>query len=119
MDVINLEKKLNSFLDYWSPKIIVELNNQQVKLAKLKGEFTWHKHDNEDEMFLVLKGVLKIAFRDKIVELNPNEILLVPKGVEHKPIAEDEVSVLLFEPSSIINTGAITNDFTKSNLEKI
>ena len=70
-------------------------------------------------MFLVLKGVLKIAFRDKIVELNPNEILVVPKGVEHKPIAEDEVSVLLFEPSSIINTGAITNDFTKSNLEKI
>lgn len=95
---VNIIEKLSLFSEYWSPKIVGRLNRQEVKLAKLKGEFVWHKHDKEDEMFLVLKGRLKIEFRHETIELTENEFLVVPKGVEHKPVADEEVAVMLFEP---------------------
>lgn len=116
---ITLSEKFSLFSEYWSPKIVGELNGQNVKLAKFKGEFVWHKHDNEDEMFLVVDGILKIEFRDKTVTLNKNEFLIVPKGVEHKPIAENEVLVMLFEPASTLNTGDTENELTKHQLDWI
>lgn len=119
MDKINIEEKLSLFHDYWNPRIVGELNGQHVKLAKLKGEFIWHKHDNEDEMFYVLKGVLKMEFREKTVEIKENEFLIVPKGVEHKPVADEEVSLLLFEPASTLNTGDTKNELTRESLERI
>ena len=117
MNKINIEQKLSLFNDHWNPRIVGELNKQHVKLAKLKGEFIWHKHDNEDEMFLVLKGTLQIAFRDRIETINKNEMIIVPRGIEHKPIAEKEVSIMLFEPASTINTGELENKFTRKKLE--
>lgn len=117
MDIINLNEKLSLFSEHWSPKILASLNGQHVKIVKLKGEFVWHQHNNEDELFLVLEGHLKIAFRDHVACLNSGEMIVVPKGVEHKPIAEEEVSVLLFEPINTINTGDTTNEFTKTNLD--
>lgn len=117
MDKVNLGEKFTLFSEYWSPKIVGELNGQNVKLAKLKGEFIWHKHDNEDEMFLVVKGTLKIEFRDKTVTLNKDEFLIVPKGVEHKPVAENEVLVMLFEPATTLNTGDTENGLTQHNLD--
>lgn len=119
MEIVNLVEKLSLFSDYWSPKIIGELNGQQVKLAKLKGEFVWHKHEDEDELFFVIKGVLHMHFRDRVETIHENEFIIVPKGVEHKPAAEDEVSVMLFEPASTLNTGDQRNDLTKETLEKI
>ena len=119
MQKINIEEKLSLFTDYWNPRIIGELNGQHVKLAKLKGEFVWHKHDNEDELFYVLDGMLKIEFRDKTVELYKNECIIVPKGVEHRPIAEHEVSVMLFEPATTINTGDKKDVLTREDLERI
>ena len=116
---INIQDKLSLFNDHWNPRIIAELNKQHVKLAKIKGEFIWHKHDHEDEMFLVLKGTLKIAFRDKTETINENEIIIVPKGVEHRPIAEEEVSIMLFEPATTINTGDLDNERTRKNLESL
>ena len=117
MKKINISQKLALINDHWNPKIIGELNHQHVKLAKLKGEFIWHKHDNEDEMFLVLKGTLQIEFRDRIETINKNEMIIVPRGIEHKPIAEKEVSIMLFEPASTINTGELENKFTRKKLE--
>ena len=119
MKKINISQKLAQFNDHWNPRIIGELNKQHVKLAKIKGEFIWHKHDEEDEMFLVLKGTLKIEFRDRTETIQENEIIIVPKGVEHKPIAEEEVSIMLFEPATTINTGALENERTRKNLESI
>ena len=116
---INIDQKLSLFNDHWNPRIIGELNKQHVKLAKIKGEFIWHKHDDEDEMFLVLKGTLKIEFRDRTETIQENEIIIVPKGVEHKPIAEEEVSIMLFEPATTINTGELENERTRKNLESI
>jgi mannose-6-phosphate isomerase-like protein (cupin superfamily) len=116
---INIEQKLSLFNDHWNPRIVGELNKQHVKIAKIKGEFIWHKHDDEDEMFLVLKGTLKIAFRDKTEIINENEIIIIPRGTEHKPIAEKEVSIMLFEPATTINTGALENELTRKNLEAI
>ena len=116
---INIQDKLSLFNDHWNPRIIAELNKQHVKLAKIKGEFIWHKHDHEDEMFLVLKGTLKIAFRDKTETINENEIIIIPRGTEHKPIAEKEVSIMLFEPATTINTGALENELTRKNLESL
>jgi mannose-6-phosphate isomerase-like protein (cupin superfamily) len=116
---INISQKLAQFNDHWNPRIIGELNKQHVKLAKIKGEFIWHKHEDEDEMFLVLKGTLKIAFRDRTETIQENEIIIVPRGVEHKPIAEEEVSIMLFEPATTINTGALENERTRKNLESI
>jgi mannose-6-phosphate isomerase-like protein (cupin superfamily) len=119
MKKINISQKLAQFNDHWNPRIIGELNKQHVKLAKIKGEFIWHKHEDEDEMFLVLKGTLKIEFRDRTETIQENEIIIVPKGVEHKPIAEEEVSIMLFEPATTINTGALENERTRKNLESI
>lgn len=119
MQKVNLSEKLSLFTDYWNPRIVGELNNQHVKLVKLKGEFVWHKHDLEDELFLVLKGKLKMEFRDKTVELNEQEFLIVPRGVEHRPVAENEVSVLLFEPSTTLNTGDAKSVLTKDKLDFI
>ena len=116
---INIDQKLSLFNDHWNPRIIGELNKQHVKLAKIKGEFIWHKHDKEDEMFLVLKGILKIEFRDRIETIHENEIIIVPKGVEHRPIAEEEVSIMLFEPETTINTGDLDNERTRKNLESL
>ena len=119
MDKVNISEKLSQFNDYYNPRIIGELNGQFVKAVKLMGEFVWHHHDNEDELFLVVKGKLKMEFRDKIVEVMPGEFIIVPKGVEHKPVAEDEVHILLFEPASTLNTGNVENERTRKVLEKI
>ena len=116
---VNITEKLALFNDHWNPRIVAELNGQQVKLAKFKGAFVWHKHDNEDEMFLVLKGSFKMEFRDRTVELNENEFLVVPKGVEHRPVADEEVSVMLFEPGTTLNTGNTKSELTKENLERL
>ena len=119
MKKVDLLHKFSLFNDHWSPKIVGELNGQQVKLVKLKGEFVWHKHDNEDELFFVVKGCFTMELRDQNIELNEGEFLIVPKGVEHKPIAEKEVWVMLFEPSSTLNTGNIIDKKTKATLKKI
>ena len=119
MKIINIAEKFDSFSEHWKPKIIAELNGQQIRIAKLKGEFVWHSHENEDEMFLVIKGKLTISFRDGDKALNEGEFLVVPKGVEHKPSAEEEVSIMLFEPASVLNTGNVNNDFTVKNLDRI
>ncbi len=119
MEKINLYEKLSLFHDSWNPRIIGELNGQQVKLAKLQGPFVWHKHENEDELFLVLEGILTMEFRDKSLTLQPNEFIIVPRGVEHRPVAEQPVSVLLFEPAGTLNTGDKKNDLTRNTLESI
>ena len=119
MQKVTIAEKLKLFSEYWEPKIVGELNGLLVKLAKFKGEFIWHKHDNEDEMFLVIEGILKIEFRDKTVEIQPNEFIIVPKGVEHKPVAENEVSVMLFEPNTTLNTGNVEDKLTQRILNKI
>ena len=119
MEKVNIEQKLNLFTDYWNPRIIGELNGQHVKAVKLKGEFVWHHHDHEDELFLVVKGTLKMEFRDKTVEINEGEFIIVPRKVEHRPVAENEVELLLFEPASTLNTGNIENEKTRKHLEKL
>lgn len=119
MQKVNLKEKLALFSDYWNPRIVGELNGQHVKLAKLQGEFTWHKHSEEDELFLVLKGRLRLEFRDRHVWLDEGEFLIVPRGVEHRPVAEQEVHVLLFEPASTLNTGNVKNAQTVERLERI
>lgn len=119
MDKINLTQKFSLFNEYWNPKIVGELNGQQVKLAKVKGEFVWHKHAAEDELFFVVKGELLIELRDKTVRLKENEFLIVPKGTEHKPVAKEEVWLMLFEPKNTVNTGDIISNLTRDNLEKI
>ena len=116
---INLEKKFSEFSEYWSPRIVAELNDYQIKLVKLKGEFTWHDHQDTDEAFIVISGSMSIDLRDCRIELCEGEMFVVPKGVEHKPSAEEEVSVLTFEPSRALNTGNIDNDFTIKNLDRI
>lgn len=117
MNKVNLSEKFAKFSDHWNPRIVGELNGQQVKLARLKGEFIWHSHEHEDEMFFIVKGSLKIKFRDKMVELQENEFFIVPKGVEHKPIAEEEVLVMLFEPASTAHTGKENHELTNNNQE--
>ena len=117
MDKINLSEKMKLFNDYWSPKILGELNNLYVKAAKLKGEFVWHRHETEDEMFFIVKGRLVIKFRDKDVILNDGEFIIIPKGVEHMPVAEEEVQVMLIEAKTTLNTGDVRNNRTVDNLE--
>lgn len=119
MEKVNIQQKLSLFTDHWNPRIAGELNGQHVKLVKFQGEFVWHKHDHEDELFLVINGNFKMEFRDKTVQLNEGEFLIVPKGVEHRPVAENEVSVMLFEPATTLNTGDAQSDLTKRNLDKI
>lgn len=119
MSVVNIQEKFKLFLEHWSPKKVGELNGQQVLLAKLKGEFVFHKHDMEDELFMVIKGSLTIEMRDKTVRVNEGEFYIVPKGVEHKPIAKEEVHVLLFEPLSTKHTGDVIADITVKTYETI
>lgn len=119
MEKINLAQKLALFSDYWNPRVVGELNGQHVRLAKLKGEFVWHSHSHEDELFLVLKGVLLLRFRDRDVELCEGEFCIVPRGVEHQPVAAEEVHVLLFEPASTVNTGSTESEYTRENIEKV
>tara|TARA_B110000211_G_scaffold134522_1_gene154167 strand:+ start:101 stop:460 length:360 start_codon:yes stop_codon:yes gene_type:complete len=119
MSIINIQEKFKLFSDFWSPKKIGELNGQQILLAKIKGEFIWHAHEHEDELFMIIKGSLMIEFRDKKIELNEGEIYIIPRGVEHKPIAQEEVHVLLFEPLDIKHTGNVMADVTVEAFENI
>jgi mannose-6-phosphate isomerase-like protein (cupin superfamily) len=119
MDKVNLYDKFAKFTDYWKPKIVGELNGQQVKLVKFLGPFVWHHHDNEDEMFLVVKGRFRMEYRDRHVWLEEGEFLIVPRGVEHRPVADEEVHVMLFEPASTLNTGNIQNERTVPELERL
>ena len=123
MEKINLADKLASFSEQWSPKVVAELNGQQVKLVKVQGTFIWHHHDAEDELFLVVSGRLRMDFRDRQgdhqVWLGPGEAIVVPHGVEHRPHADEETAILLFEPASTLNTGNLRNERTVEQLERI
>ena len=112
MDSINLADKFAQFADHWQPRIVAELNGQHVKLVKFQGEFVWHHHDHEDELFLVVAGEFLMEFRDRVVSLRAGEFLVVPRGVEHRPVADAEVHVLLFEPAGTLNTGNVTTERT-------
>ena len=119
MEKVNLADKFSLFQEYWSPKIVGALNDSHVKLAKLKGEFVWHHHENEDELFLVVKGRLLIKLRDRDIWLDEGEFIIIPKGVEHLPVANEEVHVLLLEPKSTLNTGNVQNERTVADLKQI
>ncbi|MBC5993512.1 cupin domain-containing protein [Pontibacter cellulosilyticus] len=120
IEKINLAEKFGLINDYWNPRIAGELNGQQVKIAKFKGEFEWHHHEHEDEFFLVISGQFEMHLRDKMVVLNPGECIVIPRGVEHKPVAPVEAEVLMFEPASTVNTGNLENsERTRTNLEKL
>jgi mannose-6-phosphate isomerase-like protein (cupin superfamily) len=119
MEKVNLADKYKLFDEYWSPKLVGELNGQHVKIAKLRGEFIWHQHEGEDEFFMVIKGRLTIRLREKEVVLEEGEFFIVPRGVEHMPVAEQEAHVLIFEPISTLNTGYVRNERTKEDLETI
>ena len=115
----NLLEKFGMFSDHWHPRIIAELNGQAVKIAKIKGEFEWHKHDNEDELFYVVKGEIKISLRDRELLLGEGEYVVIPKSVEHKPSSENESYILMFEPATTINTGDNESKLKKTELERI
>jgi mannose-6-phosphate isomerase-like protein (cupin superfamily) len=119
MEKINLRQKLSLFSAHWEPKIVGELNGQQVKLVKFQGEFVWHHHNEEDELFLVVEGRFRMEFRDRTVWLEEGEFLIVPRGVEHRPVADNEASVLLFEPTSTLNTGNTRGELTQESPERI
>jgi mannose-6-phosphate isomerase-like protein (cupin superfamily) len=116
---VNLREKLALFSTHWDPKVVAELNGQHVKLVKFQGPFTWHRHEAEDEMFLVVEGAFDLEFRDGTVRLSPGEFCVVPRGVEHRPVAEREAHVLLFEPASTLNTGDAGGPLTKRELDRI
>lgn len=115
MNKVNISEKLSLIDDYWNPRIAGELNGQQIRLVKIKGEFPYHKHDNEEEMFLVIKGLLKLDFKDKILDLFEGEFIIVPRGVLHRPIAEQEVHLMMFVTDSNINTGNLKSELTKES----
>jgi mannose-6-phosphate isomerase-like protein (cupin superfamily) len=119
MEKVNLAQKVSLFDDYWSPKIVGEINDSYVKLVKLKGEFVWHHHDAEDELFLVIRGRLLIKLRDRDIKLGEGEFVIIPRGVDHLPVAEEEVHVLLLEPKTTLNTGDVRNERTVAELERI
>jgi mannose-6-phosphate isomerase-like protein (cupin superfamily) len=116
---VNIEEKLALFDEQWKPKIVGELNGQHVKLVKFLGEFVWHHHEDEDELFLVVKGRFRMEFRDKDVWIEEREFIVVPRGVEHRPVAEEEAHVLLFEPASTLNTGNVRDELTVAELDRI
>ena len=115
----NISEKLNLFNDYFNPRIVGELNGQHVKLVKFKGEFVWHHHDTEDEMFLVLNGCFTMELKDKSIMLEKGDFIIIPKGTEHRPVADEEVHVMLFEPAGTLNTGNKQSILSRSHLEKI
>jgi len=117
--VVNIAEKLGRFQEQWKPKIVGELNDSYVKLVKFQGEFVWHLHEAEDELFLVVKGALRMRLRDRDLTVRPGEFIIIPRGVEHLPVAEEETHVLLFEPKSTLNTGNVSNERTVPNLERI
>ncbi len=119
MEKVNLQEKFSLFSDHFKPRVVGELNGQQVKLVKFAGPFVWHHHDLEDELFLVVKGRFLMKFRDRQVWIEEGELVIVPRGVEHRPVAEEEVHVLLFEPAETLNTGNVQNDLTVEALESI
>ena len=112
---INLKEKLSKFSDHWSPKIIAEMNDYQIKLVKIKGDFVWHNHEDTDEVFIVIEGKMNIEFKNETVELSEGEMYVVPKGVEHKPYAETECKIMLVEPRGVVNTGNTEDELTASN----
>ena len=114
-----LAEKFAQFTDHWSPKVVGELNGQHVKVSKFKGAFLWHQHEHEDEMFLVHRGSFRMEFRDRVVELSAGDFLIVPRGVEHCPVADEEVEVVLFEPAGTLNTGNVRNERTVDVLERL
>ena len=119
MEKISLRQKLDSFSEHWSPRIVAELNGQHVKLAKFQGEFVWHHHEEEDELFLVVEGRFRMEFRDRSVWIEEGEFIVIPRGVEHRPVAEEEAHVLLFEPASTLNTGNVRDERTVAELDRI
>jgi mannose-6-phosphate isomerase-like protein (cupin superfamily) len=119
-EAVNIAEKLSRIDDYWNPRIAAELNGQAVKLARLSGEFVWHHHENEDELFLVIRGTLRMCFRDREVTVRQGEFIVVPRGVEHKPVADDEVEIMLFEPLSTRNTGNVEgHELTRETLKRV
>ena len=116
---ISLDEKFASITDYWQPRIVGELNGQHVKVAKVRGEFLWHHHEHEDELFLVHRGTLRLEFRDRTLTLGPGEMTIVPRGVEHRPIADEEVELVLFEPAGTLNTGNVVNERTVATPERL
>src|SRR3972149_9718949 len=119
IDKVNLREKLALFSRHWDPKIVGELNGQHVKLVKFKGDFVWHHHEVEDELFRVMQGSFTMQFRDRSIELNAGEFIIAPRGVEHQPVAREEAHVLLFEPASTLNTGNVTGEPTRRQLERV
>ena len=119
MEKVNLAEKLSAFDEFWTPKVVADLNGQQVKLVKVQGEFVWHHHDDEDELFLILKGRLRMELEDGDIWLQEGEFLVVPRGVEHRPVAEEEVHLLLFEPATTLNTGNVRNERTVARPQRI
>ena len=119
VDKVSLAEKFAAFTGHWSPKILADLNGQQVKAVKFQGEFVWHHHDHEDEMFLVHRGSFRMELRDRVVSLGPGDFIVIPRGVEHRPVADEEVEVVLFEPASTLNTGSVQNDRTVAVLDRI
>ena len=120
IEKVNIQQKMDSFTDYWNPRVAGELNGQLVKLVKFKGEFVWHKHDLEDEMFMVINGSFNMELRDKTIVLDKGDFIIIPKGTEHRPVAEQEVEVMLFEPDTTLNTGNVIDAaFTKHLLKEI
>jgi mannose-6-phosphate isomerase-like protein (cupin superfamily) len=119
MKTVNIAQKFSQFQEPWSPKILGEINDSYVKAVRFEGEFVWHHHDKEDEMFLVVEGRMRMKFRDHEEIVRPGEFIIVPRGVEHLPVAEEETQVLLFEPKSTLNTGNVTNERTLPQLERI
>jgi len=119
IEKVNLSQKFDLISDFWAPGIVAELNGQHVKLGKIKGEFDWHFHEHEDELFMVIKGSFDLEFRDRVVTLNEGELCVVPKGVEHRPVAREEAHILLFEPASTLNTGNVTTEKTRLELKHL
>ncbi|HEX7181315.1 MAG TPA: cupin domain-containing protein [Thermoanaerobaculia bacterium] len=119
MNKVNLREKLASFSEHWQPRIVGELNGQHVKLVKFSGPFVWHHHENEDELFLVVQGRFRMELRDRTIDLEEGDFLIVPRGVEHRPVADEEVHVLLFEPATTLNTGNVENERTVRDLQRI
>lgn len=119
IEKINLEEKFSKFSDHWSPKVIGQLNHQQVKVVKFQGDFVWHSHENEDELFMVIDGSFTMELRDKTIEVHEGELIIIPHGVEHRPVAKKEVSILLFEPETTVNTGEVRNQLTVENPDHI
>jgi len=119
MEKVNLDQKFALFNEHWKPKIVGELNGQHVKLGKVEGSFVWHQHEREDELFLVVKGKMRLEFRDSTVDIDKGEFIIVPRGIEHRPVANEECHILIFEPASTLNTGNVNHEFTVTQPEWI